>query len=87
MKYIIQADRIKRVGGTVDPERRCKEYIRKYKKKRLYGYRGTMFYAYTNNIKKGENRLFEACGQGCYENIQRTSNLKEIPGYIYAITT
>ena len=78
IKEYIQEGKIERVGATIDAERRCKEYERD-------GYRGTMLYAHTKNMKKTENTLLGNC-ETCHKNIQRTSNVEEKPGYIYAIT-
>jgi len=78
IKLHISGGQIERVGATIDPNRRCKEYERK-------GYRGTMYYAPTTNMKKAENSLLNAC-ETCSQNIQKASNVDEEPGYVYAIT-
>lgn len=78
IKAYIQEGKIERVGATIDAERRHKEYERD-------GYKGMMLYAYTKNMKKTENTLLGTC-ETCVKNIQRTSNVEEKPGYVYAIT-
>ena len=78
LKEMIERGQIIRVGATTDPERRRKEYQRE-------GYRGTMICAKTQNMKKAENKLLEAC-RTCTANIQRSSNVvAEKPGYVYGI--
>ena len=65
-----------RTGATTEPERRKREYERD-------GYTGTMYFAATQNMKRAEDRLLAVCP--CAMNMQRTSNVKEEPGYVYII--
>jgi len=65
-----------RVGATDDRESRCVQY-------RDEGYVGTMYTAYTTNMKKAENKLLETC-PGLH-NIHASSNVPEGPGYVYII--
>ena len=65
-----------RAGSTGDIVRRRDEYV--YKK----GYAGTMYYAETDNMKKSEDILLV---HNFPDNVQRTSNAEEKPGYVYLI--
>ena len=69
-----------RVGATVDPKRRAREYTRKR-------YRGVMYYAETKNMKQAEGRLLASCkgADTCAANVQRKSNAKPKAGYVYVI--
>ena len=74
------AERNDRVGATEDIQRRKGEYERD-------GYRGTMYYFKTPNMKSAENTLLsvcKACG-ACPRNVQRVSNAQASPGYVYVI--
>jgi hypothetical protein len=73
----IKQGKIDRVGATVDPDRRLGEYRRE-------GYRGTMVFAKTENMKKAENRILEAC-KSCTRNVHSASNATENAGYVYGI--
>ena len=66
-----------RVGATNNPERRKNEYRRKR-------FIGTMYFAYTRNMKRLENRLLDDCND-CRHNHQRKSNAKEKEGFVYVI--
>lgn len=65
-------------GSTDDPERRRGEHERG-------GYRGTMYYAPTTNMKKAEDDLLTKFR--FHENQQQQSNAAKATGYIYAIIT
>ena len=66
-----------RCGATIDPKRRNNEYARE-------GYRGTMYYAETKNMRTAENRLLHNFD---FEyNKQKNSNVAEDRGYVYIIT-
>lgn len=69
-----------RVGSTVDPERRRKEYVRE-------GYTGEMQYAKTTDMRRAEDRLLSTCkgNNSCPANVQRQSNQKHKEGYVYTI--
>jgi hypothetical protein len=64
-----------RVGSTIDPEQRAKQYYSQ-------GYRGTMYYAETNNMQKKEDKLLENKG---IHNVHSKSNVSESEGYVYVI--
>ena len=69
----------KRVGATVNPENRRKQY-------RSEGYTGTFYYAQVQNMKVAEQMLLKCVGTGnCPRNKQSTSNAPEEPGYVYTI--
>ena len=69
-----------RVGATTDIERRRGEYERK-------GYRGTMYYFKTRNMKYAENILLNECKSSgaCPKNVQKVSNTQASGGYVYVI--
>ena len=69
-----------RVGATEDIQRRKGEYERN-------GYRGTMYYSKTPNMKSEENTLLSVCKAygACPRNVQRVSNAQASPGYVYVI--
>ena len=78
----VKLNRALRVGATVDIPRRAREYTGDYQ------FSGRpMYYAETSNMKYAENRLLMRCeeGDGCRANIQRRSNVRDEPGYVYAI--
>ena len=77
LKQHIRSGGVVRVGATIDPDRRLGQYQRE-------GYSGTMIFAETQSIKRAENGLHEEC-RTCARNIQRASNVKEEPGYVYVI--
>ena len=65
-----------RAGSTEDPERRRRDYV--YQNH----YAGTMYYAQTTNMRNSENQLLQ---HNFRDNVQRTSNAREAPGYVYLI--
>ena len=69
-----------RVGATIDIERRRGEYERK-------GYSGTMYYFKSENMKNDEDKLLNKCKSSgvCPRNVQKVSNAKASPGYVYVI--
>ena len=71
-----------RVGATIDIERRRGEYQRE-------GYSGTMYYFKTENMKKAEDELLNECKSSgvCPGNVQKASNTKADPGYVYVIAS
>ena len=80
LKQFAQQGNAVRVGATNDPHRRAGEYSRE-------GYRGTMYYASTQNMQRAEDNLLASCKakHACAENFQRSSNAKAEPGYVYVI--
>ena len=70
-----------RVGATIDPNRRAREYAKKYTKN------ATMYYAETSKMKSIENQLLTTCSRrgGCWLNVQKSSNVPDDKGYVYAI--
>ena len=66
---------IVRVGSTDDPKRRSAEYERD-------GYRGTMYYAQTDNKQYAEDLLKLRTYR---HNVQEQSNAKPEKGYVYVI--
>ena len=69
----------KRVGATVNPENRRKQY-------RSDGYTGTFYYASVQNMKVEEQKLLSCVDSGtCPHNVARNSNAQEKPGYVYVI--
>ena len=69
----------KRVGATVNPENRRKQY-------RSKGYTGTFYYASVQNMKVSEQKLLSCIDGGtCPDNVARSSNAPEEPGYVYVI--
>ena len=65
-----------RAGATIDPERRKRTYG-------ADGYSGTMFYSWTENMRRAENRLFEQ--HTFRHNIHNRSNCQPESGYVYVI--
>ena len=51
------------------------------------GYTGTMLVAPTTNQKQKENKLLESCAKfgTSLKNVQKSSNVSDTPGYVYAI--
>ena len=83
MQAVLMVERDKRgairAGSTNDIERRRGEYYGG-------GYRGTMYYAKTKNMKKAEDRLLkDACEEFLRHNRQCRSNNTEDEGYVYLI--
>lgn len=69
----------KRVGATVNPENRRKQY-------RSEGYTGTFYYASVQNMKVAEQKLLSCIDGGtCPGNVAGTSNAPAEPGYVYVI--
>ena len=71
-----------RVGATIDIERRRGEYEQN-------GYSGTMYYFKTENMKNAEDKLLNECKSSgvCPRNVQKASNAKASPGYVYVIAS
>ena len=67
------------VGSTTDPQRRRGEH------ERDDGYYGIMYYAHTKNMMLAEDKLLEFYPDS--ENIQRYSNARSKPGYVYIIVS
>ena len=80
LKQFAQQRKPVRVGATKDPHRRAGEYSRE-------GYRGTMYYAPTQNMQRAEDSLLASCKamHACAGNFQRSSNAKAEQGYVYII--
>lgn len=74
----IKEDAIIRVGATINPDRRLKEH-------KKTGYRGSMMFVETNDMKEAEDRILDAC-DSCSHNIQKSSNIPVARhGYVYGI--
>lgn len=74
-----------RVGATIDPLARARQYERDGANGRLFV--GTMLYCAAANTRAAEERLIaiaRRCG-GAPLNIQDTSNYHEGPGYVYVV--
>lgn len=65
-----------RTGATTKPKERRNNYV--YED----DYSGTMYVAPTNNMKKTEDELLK---NNYPDNIHKTSNADEAPGYVYLI--
>lgn len=65
-----------RCGSTNNPNRRKNEYSHN-------GYKGTMYYSSTLNMKKDENTLLGL--KNWRENTQAKSNVHSEQGYVYII--
>lgn len=79
LQTLARQPRNQRVGATVNPENRRKQY-------RSEGYTGTFYYAQVRNMKAAEQMLLSCVGTGnCPRNVQSGSNAPEGPGYVYAI--
>jgi hypothetical protein len=69
-----------RIGATVDPERRAREY-------ELEGFSGIMRVQNVSNMRNAEDNLLRKAkevGAGRH-NRQSISNMPEAPGYVYVI--
>ena len=64
-----------RKGATVNPPSRAAQYSHE-------GYRGVMYEAPTQNMKRAENKLLENPG---IHNQQTHSNVAEKPGHVYVV--
>lgn len=71
-----EKDDVDYAGATNDPDRRSKEHYQK-------GYRGTMMYAETENMKEDEDYLLD--NYECPKNNLRKSGIGMEPGYVYGI--
>jgi hypothetical protein len=49
------------------------------------GYSGRMYYARTFNMQMSENTLLALCGDKCYRNIHKTSNVPPTIDYVYVL--
>lgn len=65
-----------RAGVTTNPEVRAFFYERD-------GYSGTMYLARTRDMRRAEDKLFSR--RDYRHNVQRRSNAKAEPGYVYLI--
>lgn len=69
----------KRVGATVNPKNRKKQY-------RSQGYTGTFYYAEVQNMKMAEQELLRCIDtRTCPCNVDRDSKAPDSPGYVYVI--
>lgn len=69
----------KRVGATVNPKNRKKQY-------RSQGYTGTFYYAEVPNMKEAEQKLLRCTDtHTCPRNVDRVSKAPDTPGYVYCI--
>ena len=69
----------KRVGATVNPKNRKKQY-------RSKGYTGTFYYASVQNMKVAEQKLLRCTDtHTCPCNVDSDSKAPERPGYVYCI--
>ena len=77
----VESSAIYYVGTTIRPTERAAEHSRRFPDATM------MLFANTSNMNKAENVLLGICsiaGQ-CRKNIQKTSNARKSPGYVYAI--
>ena len=65
-----------RAGSTVDPRQRSYGY-------KAEGYSGTMYYAWTDNMREAENDLLQS--HAYLHNIHSRSNSAPKEGYVYVI--
>ena len=72
--------KVTRVGATTNVKARASAY-------KSEGYTGTMLVAPTTNQKQKENKLLESCAKfgTSLKNVQKSSNVSDTPGYVYAI--
>ena len=65
-----------RNGATVNPSSRASNYASN-------GYRGTMYYTKSSNMKASENRLLSS--HNGRHNVHKKSNHSATSGYVYTI--
>ena len=69
------------VGASTDPVARSMEHESHFPPPVV------MYVAHTSNMNNDENQLLAKCRNrgGCSYNVQQTSNMLQIPGYVYAV--